>query len=214
MALGVGADFDEPELIARSRRGDLAAFNVLVDHYQRALYNLCLRMLASSEAAEDATQEAFIAAYRAIDRFRGGASAPGRSAGFRAWLFRIGVNACYDELRRRRARPALSLDEPRGESGRVREIENPGPALDEIAETAELGRAIQEALSALPSDQRLAIVLCDVQGLDYAEIAQVMGVSLGTVKSRINRARLRLRAFLLSRGELLPSRFRQTSEDR
>jgi len=214
MALGVGADFDEPELIARSRRGDLAAFNVLVEHYQRALYNLCLRMLASSEAAEDATQEAFIAAYRAIDRFRGGASAPGRSVGFRAWLFRIGVNACYDELRRRRARPAVSLDGPRGESGRMREIENPGPALDEIAETAELGRAIQEALSALPSDQRLAIVLCDVQGLDYAEIAQVMGVSLGTVKSRINRARLRLRAFLLSRGELLPSRFRQTSEDR
>ncbi len=214
MAIGVGADFDEPELIARSRRGDLAAFNLLVEHYQRPLYNLCRRMLASSEAAEDATQEAFIAAYRAIDRFRGGAGAPGRSAGFRAWLFRIGVNACYDELRRRRSRPATSLDEPRGESGRVRDIENRGPALDEIAQTAELGRAIQEALSALPSDQRLAIVLCDVQGLDYAEIAQVMGVSLGTVKSRINRARSRLRVFLLSRGELLPSRFRQTSEDR
>lgn len=214
MALGVGADFDEPDLIARSRQGELAAFNVLVERYQRPLYNLCLRMLASSEAAEDATQEAFIAAYRAIDRFRGGAAAPGRPAGFRAWLFRIGVNACYDELRRRRARPAASLDQPRGESGRAWDIENPGPALEEIAETAELGRAIQEALRVLPTDQRLAIVLCDVQGLDYAEIAQVMGVSLGTVKSRINRARSRLRALLLSRGELLPSRFRQTSEDR
>jgi RNA polymerase sigma-70 factor, ECF subfamily len=214
MALGVGADFDEPELIARSRRGELAAFNLLVAHYQRPLYNLCLRMLASPEAAEDATQEAFIAAFRAIDRFRGGAGEVGRAAGFRAWLFRIGVNACYDELRRRRSRLAVSLDEPRGESGRARDIEHPGPALDEIAETAELGRAIQEALSALPSDQRLAIVLCDVQGLDYSEIAQVMGVSLGTVKSRINRGRSRLRALLLSRGELLPPRFRQTSEDR
>lgn len=214
MALGVVADFDEPELIARSKQGDLAAFNLLVEHYQRPLYNLCLRMLASSEAAEDATQEAFIAAYRGIDRFRGGVRMGGGAAGFRAWLFRIGVNACYDELRRRRARPATSLDEPRGETARVRDIENPGPALDEIAETAELGRAIQEALSALPSDQRLAIVLSDVQGLDYAEIAQVMGVSLGTVKSRINRGRSRLRAFLLSRGELLPSRFRQTSGDR
>ena len=213
MALGVGADFDEPELIALSRRGDLAAFNLLVEHYQRPLYNLCLRMLASPEAAEDATQEAFIAAYRAIGRFRGGAEGGGRAAGFRAWLFRIGANACYDELRRRRARPAASLDEPRGPSGRVPEIENPGPALAEIAETAELGRALQEALRALPSDQRLAIVLCDVQGLDYSEIAQVMGVSLGTVKSRINRGRSRLRAFLLAHGELLPSRFRQTNRD-
>src|SRR5207249_2107460 len=104
MALGVGAEFDEPELIARSRGGDLAAFNLLVEHYQRPLYNLCLRMMASSEAAEDATQEAFIAAHRGIDRFRGGAAAPGRPTGFRAWLFRIGVNACYDEMRRRRAR--------------------------------------------------------------------------------------------------------------
>ena len=214
MALGVGADFDEPELIARSRQGDLAAFNLLVEHYQRPLYNLCLRMLASAAAAEDATQEAFIAAYCAIGRFRGGGEGGGRAPGFRGWLFRIGVNACYDELRRRRARPAASLDEPRGPTGRVLDIENPGPALDEIAETAELGRTLQEALSALPSDQRLAIVLCDVQGLDYAEIAQVMGVSLGTVKSRINRGRSRLRTSLLARGELLPSRFRQTSGDR
>jgi len=214
MALGVGADFDEPELIARSRRGDLAAFNLIVEHYQRPLYNLCLRMLASSDAAEDATQEAFIAAYRAVHRFRGGPGEGGRSAGFRAWLFRIGINACYDELRRRKSRQASSLEEPRGESERGRDIENPGPAPDEIAETAELGRAIQEALSALPSYQRVAIVLCDVQGLDYAEIAQVVGVSLGTVKSRINRGRGRLRALLLARGELLPSRFRQTSGDR
>ena len=103
MTLGVGADFDEPELIARSKQGDLTAFNLLVEHYQRPLYNLCVRMLSSSEAAEDATQEAFIAAYRAIGRFRGGGEGSGRPAGFRAWLFRIGVNACYDELRRRRA---------------------------------------------------------------------------------------------------------------
>lgn len=214
MTLGVGADFDEPELIARSKQGDLTAFNLLVEHYQRPLYNLCVRVLSSSEAAEDATQEAFIAAYRAIGRFRGGGEGSGRPAGFRAWLFRIGVNACYDELRRRRARPAASLDEPHGLSGRGLDIENPAPAVDEVAETAELGRVLQEALRALPSDQRLAIVLSDVQGLDYAEISQVMGVSLGTVKSRINRGRSRLRAFLLAHGELLPSRFRQTSGDR
>ena len=214
MALALGADFDEPDVIARSAKGDLDAFNALVEQHQRALFNLCLRMLGSPEAAEDATQDAFIAAYRAIHRFRGGAQTGGRQAGFRAWLFRIGVNACYDELRRRRSRPAVSLDQPRGESGLTIDVANPGPTLDERAQTAELGSAIQEGLSALPSDQRLAVVLCDVQGLDYAEIAQVMGVSLGTVKSRINRARSRLRLFLLSRGELLPSRFRRTSGDR
>jgi RNA polymerase sigma-70 factor, ECF subfamily len=207
----VGADFDEPELIARSKQGDLAAFNALVEQYQRTLYNLCLRMLGSSEAAEDAAQDAFIAAFRAIDRFRGGVEASGRSLGFRSWLFRIGVNACYDELRRRRSRPALSLDEPRGEGGRPPDIADRGPILDEVVQTAELGSLIQDGLSSLPSEQRLAVVLCDVQGMDYAEIAQVMGTSLGTVKSRINRARSRLRAFLLSRGELLPARFRQSS---
>lgn len=206
MSLTLGADFDEADLVSRGTQGDLDAFNLLVEHYQRPLFNLCLRMLNSPEAAEDATQDAFIAAYRALHRFRGG--------GFRAWLFRIAVNACYDELRRRRARPADSLDVRHGESGRTLDVPNPGPTLEETAQTAELGGAIQEALSTLPSDQRLVVVLCDVQGLDYAEIAEVMGVSLGTVKSRINRARSRLRNSLMQRGELLPSRFRQTSGDR
>ena len=214
MGLQLGADFDEADLVARSKQGDLDAFNLLVEQYQRPLYNLCLRMLNSPEAAEDATQDAFIAAYRAIQRFRGSTQPGDRAGGFRAWLFRIGANACYDELRRRRARPAASLDVPHGDSGRTLEVPNPGPTLEEHIQTAELGLAIQEALSALPSDQRLAVVLCDIQGLDYAEIAQVMAVSLGTVKSRINRARSRLRASLRRKGELLPSRFRQSSGDR
>ena len=206
MSLTLGADFDEADLVSRGTQGDLDAFNLLVEHYQRPLFNLCLRLLNSPEAAEDATQDAFIAAYRALRRFRGG--------GFRAWLFRIAVNACYDELRRRRARPAHSLDVPHGESGRTLDVPNPGPTLEEMAQTAELGGVIHEAVSALPPDQRLAVVLCDVQGLDYAEIAEVMGVSLGTVKSRINRARSRLRTSLLQSGELFPSRFRQSSGDR
>ena len=126
MALALGADFDEPELIARSAKGDLDAFNALVEHYQRSLFNLGLRMLGSPEAAEDATQDAFLAAYRAVHRFRGGAQTGGRQARFRAWLFRIGVNTCYDELRRRRSRPAASLDEPRGETGRTIDVPNPG----------------------------------------------------------------------------------------
>ena len=95
---------DEPSLLARSRDGDLDAFNTLVERHQRSVFNLCLRMLGSTQAAEDATQEAFISAFRSIKSLRG--------AGFRAWLARIAANACYDELRRRRSRPAVSLDEP------------------------------------------------------------------------------------------------------
>jgi RNA polymerase sigma-70 factor (ECF subfamily) len=205
MAMRVQNDFDEPNLIARSQEGDLAAFNLLVEHYQRSLYNLCLRMLNSPQAAEDATQDALIAAYRAIERFRGG--------GFRAWLFRIAANACHDEQRRRRSRPALSLDTPQGEDQLPIDVPNPGRSLDEHLQQRELGRALQDALARLPSDQRLAIVLCDVQGFDYAEIAEAMNVGLGTVKSRISRARLRLRDLLRASPELLPARFRQSSED-
>jgi len=205
MTLAVETHPDEAQLVARGRDGDLNAFNILVEHYQRALYNLCLRMLSSPQAAEDATQEAFIAAYRGLHRFRGGS--------FRAWLFRIGANACHDEHRRRRSRPALSLDQPHGEEQRTLDLANPGPTLDERVEQLELGRALQDALAALPIDQRLAVVLCDVQGLDYAEIAVAMNVSLGTVKSRISRARSHLRTLLLAQRELLSSRFRQSSED-
>lgn len=205
----MGIDYDEAELIRRSTQGDLDAFNRLVEQYQRPLYNLCLRMLASADAAEDATQDAFIAAFRAVQRFRGT-----QTGGFRAWLFRIAVNACYDEMRRRRSRPSVSLDAPRGEGGHTIDVPTPGPTLEDRAQTAELGVAIQEALSALPSDQRLAVILCDVQGMEYAEIAHVMGVSLGTVKSRINRARGRLRERLLASGELLPSHFRPNTGGR
>jgi RNA polymerase sigma-70 factor (ECF subfamily) len=205
----LGADFDESELVSLSTQGDLAAFNRLVEHYQRPLYNFCLRMLSSSASAEDATQEAFIAAFRAVSRFRGT-----QAGGFRAWLFRIAANACYDEMRRRRSRPAVSLDAPRGESGHSLDLADPSPTLEQHAQTAELGGAIEQALSGLPSDQRMAVILCDVHGMEYAEIAHVMGVSLGTVKSRISRARSRLRELLLARGELLPSRFRQDSGGR
>jgi RNA polymerase sigma-70 factor (ECF subfamily) len=195
---------DEAELVARGRKGDLDAFNRLVERYERPLFNLCLRMLGSSQPAEDATQEAFINAYRSLGSFRGGS--------FRAWLFRIGANACYDEIRRRRSRPAVSLDEPHGEEERLIDAPNPGPTLDEHVENVELAEVLRQALAQLPAEQRLAVILSDVQGLEHAEIAEAMGVALGTVKSRVSRGRARLRVILLSRGELLPSRLRQISE--
>jgi RNA polymerase sigma-70 factor (ECF subfamily) len=204
MGLSVNKTIDEADLVARSRGGDLEAFNALVGHHQAGLYNLCLRMLASGQAAEDAAQEAFISAYRRLDSFRGGS--------FRAWLYRIGINACYDEMRRRRARPAVSLDAGREVDEQGLDVADPGVTLDEHVERLELAGALQEALNSLPPDQRLAVILCDVQGMDYAEIARVSGVALGTVKSRIARGRAGLRAFLRQRGELLPSRLRQSGE--
>jgi RNA polymerase sigma-70 factor (ECF subfamily) len=200
---------EESSLIQRSRGGDVAAFNVLVERYQRGLYNLCLRMLGSAAAAEDATQDAFIAAFRRLASFRGGS--------FRAWLYRIAANTCYDELRRRRARPTLSLDATVAEGG-LAEMAGQGPSPARQVERQETVAAIQRALDALPPDQRLAVILCDVQGMDYAEISAVTGAPLGTVKSRIARARLRLRDLLQAdpalEGELFPQVRRQEDERR
>ena len=196
---------DEAALIERAQGGDLNAFNTLVERYQTAVYNICLRMLNAPQPAEDATQEAFINAYRRLDTFRGGV--------FRSWLFRIAANACYDEMRRRKTRTAVSLDEPFGEDERQYDVPDPGPTMEQHAERVELRGHLEAALARLPEDQRMAIVLVDVQGLDYAEVAVVMNCSLGTIKSRINRGRARLRSYLLERSELLPSRFRPTGEN-
>jgi RNA polymerase sigma-70 factor (ECF subfamily) len=193
---------DEPLLVERSRQGDITAFNGLVEKYQQSVYNLCLRMLGSPQSAEDATQEAFIAAFKAMSGFRGEA--------FRAWLFRIAANSCYDEMRRRRSRQASSLDEPHGEGERAIDVPSSRATPEEIAEQRELAELLGQALSAIHPDQRIALILCDVQGFDYAEIAQVLGISLGTVKSRIFRGRMHMRAVLLEHGlELLASRYRQ-----
>ena len=195
---------DEASLIERSQRGDLDAFNALVVAYQGRVYSVCLRMLGSPQPAEDATQETFIAAYRAVSRFRRGS--------LRAWLFKIAANVCYDEIRRLRSRPQVPLDAPAGDERPAAEPPSPDEPLEERAVRQELARGLEQALASLPADQRLAIVLRDVQGLAYEEVAEATGASLGTVKSRISRGRAALRDSLLARGELLPSRFRPSSE--
>ena len=195
---------DESHLIDRSQKGDLAAFNGLVECYQRQVYNLCLRLLASTQAAEDATQEAFIAAYRRIDSFRGG--------NFRAWLLRIAANASYDELRRQRRRPAASLEAAMAAQGAA---QSPSPAAgpEDEALRMELNAHLQGGLATLPADQRLAVILRDVHGLSYEELAEVMRCSMGTVKSRIARGRARMREYLMARWELLPHPFRLMDEE-
>ena len=192
---------DESALIKEAQRGDLQAFNTLVLHYQSQVYNLAYRVMGEGDSAADMAQEAFISAYKHIRRFRGGS--------FKAWLMRIAINACYDELRRRKRRPQTSLealyvvDEDAGPSLTTK-TENP----EAYTQRMELADAIQQCLSALPESQRMAAVLCDVQGYSYNESASIMGVSLGTVKSRLSRARARLRYCLRDKGELLPASYR------
>ena len=205
----------ERRAIERAKRGDVAAFNTLVTRYQPMAYGLALRMLGDPEAAADVTQDAFFSAYRNIEACRG--------ASFRSWLLRIVSNGCYDYWRAQRRRPSTSLEALR---------EGEGDAADEGVSDAALGEAgadptwdpdrvalrretiatIEAALLQLPPEQRLAVVLCDVQGLDYDEVARVMAVPLGTVKSRIARARDRLRRLLTPRGELSTGGERPDSE--
>ncbi len=194
---------DEIALIQAARDGDLDSFNRLVLAYQDLIYNHAYRMIGEEEAADDATQSTFISAYNHIKSFRGGS--------FKAWLLRIVTNACYDELRRRKRRPTVPL-EPMDDTGEEVEsakwMVDPVDQPEEQVEQAELRRAIQHCLENLPSDFRATVVMVDVQGLDYFEAAEAIGKPIGTIKSRLARARLRLRDCLNGFAELLPAGFR------
>ncbi len=184
----------EERAVEAARGGDVAAFNQLVQQYQGIVYNVALRTLGNGEDAADVAQDTFISAFRAIREFRGGS--------VKAWLLRITVNASYDLLRRRKRRPASSLDAlAEAEDGELGVVDRTrGP--DAAALGAETARVIQQALATLPDEQRTLVVLCDVQGLSYEEAAATAQVALGTVKSRLSRARARLRDYLAERGEL------------
>lgn len=178
----------ELALVGRAREGDLDAFNALVETHQRAAYNLCLRMLGSPMPAEDATQEAFLSAFRHLRSFHG--------TSFRAWLMRIAANCCTDELRRRARRPALSLDVPAPGSDDPIDVPDTAAGPEALALRGEQEARVQTALLRLPPDQRLAVIMCDMQGFSYEEIAEAMRTSIGTVKSRIARGRDKLRQAL------------------
>jgi RNA polymerase sigma-70 factor (ECF subfamily) len=198
---------DEQALIYAARQGDLDSFNRLVLAYQDIVYNQAYRVLGESQAADDAAQEAFISAYNHLHSYRGGS--------FRAWLLRIVTNSSYDELRRRKRRPTSPL-EPIDDSGEEVEsphwIADPGEQPEDTVARAELSRAIQRCINELPPEFRSVVSLVDVQGMDYTEVAVVIGKPLGTVKSRLARARGRLRDCLQGFWELLPAAFRLESE--
>jgi RNA polymerase sigma-70 factor (ECF subfamily) len=192
---------EEQRLIEAAQHGDVESFNQLVRLYESRVYNLCYRMLGDSDAAADVAQDTFISVYRNLGRFRGGM--------FRSWLLRIATNACYDALRARKRRPSTSLQALglADDDGVGFDLPDQGERPDDVALRRELAAAIQRGLDDLPEDQRVVIILSDIQGMAYEEIATVTGANLGTVKSRLSRGRARLRDILRA-GELLPSKFR------
>lgn len=193
---------NEQAMIAAAQRGDVPSFNQLVRAYQNLVYHTAYRVLGDSDAAADATQDAFVSAYKNIRAFRGGS--------FKAWLLRIVTNACYDQLRVKQRKPTASLD------ALLVDPDNPAPGLGEAheeaphdyAERQELAHWITKGLQTLPVDQRVTLVLADIDGFAYEEIAAVTNTNVGTVKSRLSRARAHLREFLLAQEELLPDSYR------
>jgi RNA polymerase sigma-70 factor (ECF subfamily) len=186
---------DDRDLVGRARRGDREAFTQLIVQYQVPLYNMALRMVGKPDDAADITQEAFLRAWEKIRTLR--------EAPFKAWLFQIAANLCYDHFRRGRRYGVMPDEETRPTSNVVLGIATPDP--QERAEANERTRLVRDSIQALDHDMRIAIVLRDVNGMAYDEIAGVLGVPLGTVKSRIARARAQVQERLQQHPELFPT---------
>lgn len=185
---------DESRLVERARRGDVAAFEALISQHEKRIYGLAYRLTGNHEDASDMAQEAFVRAYTSLGEFRGDSS-------FSTWLHRIVYNACRDELRRRQRQRVSFLDEPMDkEDGELaRQWADPGDGPEQALERRELQRLVREAVLGLDEDHRDILILRDFQDLTYEQIRDVLGVSLGTVKSRLNRARAALKEALQAR---------------
>jgi len=183
---------NETERVAAAQRGDSVAFNQLVIAHQELAFNVALRLVGDADSAADVTQDAFLSAYRHLDQFKGGS--------FRSWLLRIVTNASYDVLRGRRHKTRQSLDEMIEESSF--DVPDSGELPETVTLRHEFLEKLQVGLATLPVDQRAVLVLYDIHGLSYEEIGVALETTLGTVKSRLNRARSRLRDYLMQHPEL------------
>ena len=197
------APVSEKALIKAAQRGDLEAFNLLILRYQNLLFSIALRLLNDEDSAADAVQEALISAFRRFHTFRGDS--------LKSWLARVVVNASYDELRKKRRQHSVQLEQLNAEGD---EIESSSWLVDPQAdpelqfESSELEGAIQRSLDKLPSVYRLMLVLVDIEGMSYEEAAMAAGIPVGTVKSRLARARVQMQRSLQASGELLPATYR------
>ena len=195
---------ENQRLIKRAQRGDSDAFEELVSPYETRIFAICLRIMGNREDALDCAQDAMLRIFRALGEYR-------FQAAFTTWLFRITTNVCLDALRRQKVRPSTSLDAMMDEG-----FSPPDPAAspEEALDERESMRAVREGIAKLPADMRAALVLRDVQGLPYEEVAQILHLNLGTVKSRISRARDRLRKLVLESQEQTAKSYVQSSERR
>lgn len=178
----------EEDLITRSQNGDIDAFEELVAKYERKVYAIAYRFMGNPEDASDLTQEAFLKAYQSIKSFR-------QEASFSTWICRIVSNVCRDQLRKNKRQSQNSLDEDVWlEEGTVqKQLKDQRPTPDEVYESKELKEYLQGLINNLNPEYKMVVILRDIQGYSYEEIAQILDCSLGTVKSRLNRARKALR---------------------
>lgn len=183
---------NEERLIQKASKGDASAFNELMAMHERRMYAVALRMCNNHEDAQDCLQEAMLRIFRAISGFKGQSS-------FSTWVYRITMNTCLDELRRRKNRPNTSLDDLL-DSGWAPSDETDTP--ERHAVRSEKRRNIQQMIRELPEDMRSAIILRDIEGYSYDDIADILGANVGTIKSRISRGREKLREKILAKSEL------------
>ena len=191
---------DEQALVSAAQRGELRAFNRLIQQYQGLAYNVAYRMLNDPDAAADAVQNGVIKAHRGLSGFRGGS--------FKSWFMRIVTNNCYDWLRAQGRHGTSSLDALSEDPDYTTALIYPGPGPEGEALRGELASYLTHCIDLLPPDQRLTLLLADVEGVAYQEIADICDVPVGTVKSRLSRARIRVRDLLLEHPELLPQQYR------
>jgi len=195
---GDGPEHTEVDLVLFAQKGDVEAFNHLVLAYQDRIYSLTARILGDYDLAEDLTQHTFMTAYTNLPRFRNGS--------FRSWLYRIATNACYDELRRRKRHPVSSIEDEIASEEKILPLYD-FSATSVLPETElerhEMALVVQHALDQLDVDHKAVVVLVDQQDLDYQQAADVLGVPVGTVKSRLARARQKLRQLLDVRGTII-----------
>lgn len=185
-------------LLEKAKSGDINAFEKLVEAYQKKIYNICLRMIGSTDDAYDLAQEVLIRIYKSISGFK-------EQSSLSTWVYRITTNVCLDEIRKRKLKRTVSLDQDirLDDSEIKREIESDDPPPDELAEKKEIKKTVASAISMLNEEHRTVIVLRDIQGFSYEEIAKITNCPEGTVKSRINRARQALKIILEKKRELI-----------
>jgi len=190
-------DAAEKRLIELSVGGDVEAFETLIQSHQKRVYNIALRMTGNPEDAQELAQDAIVRAFTSIGKFRGDSS-------FSTWLYRITINVCTDFLRKRNRAAVISMEQGpvSNESQQGLQIEEESPGPDELAEKKQLKELVRDAIESLSDEHKQVLILRDIMDMSYKEIANMLNVNEGTIKSRINRARAGLKKIIMQRSEL------------